>query len=196
MNITETALYHFQELLAKEEKGTALRIEVLNPGTVQADVGIAFCPPGDALESDILMNFGELTLYVDKPSIAALSDAHIDFKPDKLGGHLSIKAPHLKGHAPSDESPLADRVQYVIDSEINPNLASHGGKVSLIEIESDGSDGVGCIVVLKFGGGCHGCGMANVTLKHGIEKTLKDKFPEIKEVRDVTDHASGENPYY
>ena len=74
--------------------------------------------------------------------------------------------------------------------EINPQIASHGGRVSLEEIAGDG------IVVLRFGGGCHGCGMADVTLKQGIEKTLRSRLPEITEVRDATDHASGHNPYY
>jgi Fe/S biogenesis protein NfuA len=77
----------------------------------------------------------------------------------------------------------------VIDSDINPSLAGHGGHISLIEIIDDS------IVVLQFGGGCHGCGMANVTLKQGIEKRLKEKFPQIVEIRDVTDHTTGTNPY-
>ena len=82
----------------------------------------------------------------------------------------------------------------MIDSEINPNLAGHGGKVSLVEIIKAESD-ARAIVVLQFGGGCHGCGMAGVTLKNGIEKTLKENFPEIVEIRDVTDHTKGEDPY-
>ena len=79
---------------------------------------------------------------------------------------------------------------WVLQSEINPGLASHGGKVSLELITPDNE------VVLRFGGGCHGCGMVNVTLQDGIEKTLKEYFPEIKAVIDATDHASGSNPYY
>ena len=66
----------------------------------------------------------------------------------------------------------------------------HKGNVSLVDILEGG------IVVLRFGGGCQGCGMANMTLKQGIERTLKEKLPEIQEVRDATDHELGENPYY
>ena len=69
-------------------------------------------------------------------------------------------------------------------------MASHGGQVSLIDVVEDG------IAVLKFGGGCQGCGQADVTLKEGIERTLLERIPELKGVRDVTDHTQKENAYY
>ncbi|MBI3907411.1 MAG: NifU family protein [Pseudomonas fluorescens] len=75
-------------------------------------------------------------------------------------------------------------------TEINPGLASHGGQVSLIDVVEDG------IAVLQFGGGCQGCGQADVTLKEGIERTLLERIPELKGVRDVTDHTQKENAYY
>jgi Fe/S biogenesis protein NfuA len=81
-------------------------------------------------------------------------------------------------------------VRYVLDAEINPQLASHGGRVTLLEIDAQGA------VLLQFGGGCHGCGMVDVTLKQGVEKTLRERVPEITAVRDATDHAVGEKPYY
>jgi Fe/S biogenesis protein NfuA len=162
---------------------------VANAGTVHADVSITFCPPGSEERSDIPLCFGDFILFVDKTSQDPLNAAVVDFKGDGLGGQLSIKAPYLKGVVPKSDSALRERVQYVIDSEINPNLASHNGRVSIVDILEEK------IVVLQFGGGCHGCGMANVTLKHGIEKTLKEKFPEIVEIRDATDHTTGEDPY-
>ena len=78
----------------------------------------------------------------------------------------------------------------MLENEINPQLASHGGRVALEELTADGA------VVLRFGGGCHGCGMVDVTLKQGIETTLKTRLPEISAVRDATDHDSGARPYY
>jgi Fe/S biogenesis protein NfuA len=78
----------------------------------------------------------------------------------------------------------------VLEAEINPKLASHGGRVSLLEIDAGGA------VLLQFGGGCHGCGMVDVTLKQGVEKTLRERVPEITAVRDATDHADGKKPYY
>jgi len=84
---------------------------------------------------------------------------------------------------------IFDRVDEIFRKEVNPAIASHGGRVDLIDIE----DGV---VVVRMMGGCQGCGMANATLRNGIEATLKRVIPEITGVRDITDHASGTNPYY
>lgn len=191
LTVTEAAQQHFRLLLQQEEvPGTNLRVYVANPSTVQAEIGVTFCPPGGEEPNDLIFPFGDFSLFVDKASEQALQEAKIDFEETSEGGQLSIKAPYLKGKTPEKDRPLPERVQYVLDSEINPGLAGHGGRVSLVEILEDK------VVVLQFGGGCHGCGMANVTLKNGIEKTLKERFPEISEVRDVTDHAMGENPYY
>ncbi|MDP6264369.1 MAG: NifU family protein, partial [Pseudomonadales bacterium] len=84
----------------------------------------------------------------------------------------------------------ADRINYVLFNEINPSLASHGGMVSLIEVVDDD------IAVLQFGGGCQGCGMVDVTLKDGVEKALLEQLPQLKAVRDVTDHSVTENAFY
>jgi Fe/S biogenesis protein NfuA len=85
---------------------------------------------------------------------------------------------------------VEQRVEWLLDSEINPALAAHRGRVTLVEITQQME------VVLQFGGGCHGCGMADVTLKQGIQQTLTEKIPEITAVLDATDHQSGKNPYY
>jgi len=191
--ITEAAKVHFRNLLKSEDTvGMNLRVKVSRPETAQAEVSVTFCPEGEEKSSDIPFNCIDFTVFVDNASKGALEKANIDFKEDKAGGQLSIKAPFLKGRAPATDSPLQERIQFVIDSEINPNLASHGGRVSITEILQKPE---GAVVILQFGGGCHGCGMAGVTLKHGIEKTLKEKFSEIVEIRDATDHTTGEDPY-
>jgi Fe/S biogenesis protein NfuA len=209
ITVTENAQNHFRALLIEEARKEEipglklnLRIYASNPGTNHAEIGMTYCPQGDEEENDIAMNLGDFNLYIDKESEEALQEAKIDYIDSAEkgegeeggtsggGGQLSIKAPYLKGRVPPNDSPLGDRVRYVLDSDINPMLAGHGGRVSLVDIIDDQ------IVVLQFGGGCHGCGMAGATMKNGIEKTLKEKFPEITEVRDATDHALGENPYY
>ena len=202
MVVTEAAQKHFSNLLQKEEiEGMNLRVFVANAGTIHADVSVTYCPPGEEVPTDFALPFESFKLFIDLDSKDSLTDARIDFIEDALEGHLSVKAPFLKGREPATTSTLTERIQFVIDSEINPNLAGHGGKVSLIEImgaqnpSAEASKEIGTIVVLQFGGGCHGCGMAGVTLKHGIEKTLKEKFPEIVEIRDATDHTTGEDPY-
>ena len=127
---------------------------------------------------------------VASASVPWLEKAVIDFEEDSTGGELTIKAPGIKGAEPSDEAALEERVGWLLDTEINPALAAHGGRVALVEITADKA------VVLRFGGGCHGCGMADVTLKQGIEQTLTHRIPEITAVLDATDHQSGTNPYY
>lgn len=81
------------------------------------------------------------------------------------------------------------RVQQVLDTIINPAVASHGGMVTLLDVNNNA-------VFLEFGGGCQGCGMVSVTLKYGVERTIRDEVPEVGEILDTTDHAAGRNPYY
>jgi Fe/S biogenesis protein NfuA len=192
LTLSTAAQEHFSALLAKEADSGVLnlRISVSDPGTSKADVGITFCPAGDEEDSDLEISYANFSLFVDKKSTSALHEAVIDYKTNELGGQLSVKAPYIKGAAPAVDAPLEQRVQYIIDNEINPNLSSHGGFVSLVSIDDNKE------VVLRFGGGCHGCGMADVTLKNGIEKSLMQQCPDITAVRDVTDHTVGENPYY
>ena len=106
-----------------------------------------------------------------------------------MGGQLTIKAPNAKLPKVGEDSPLEDRVNYLLYNEVNPSLAAHGGEVSLVEITDDH------FAILKFGGGCQGCGMVDVTLKEGIEKTLMESIPDLKGVRDVTDHTDRSHAY-
>ena len=84
---------------------------------------------------------------------------------------------------------IKETAQNILDVQINPAVASHGGEISLIDVK-------GTTVFVKLGGGCQGCGMASMTLKQGVERALREAMPELDEVLDVTDHASGDNPYY
>ena len=139
---------------------------------------------------DRVINFDGFNLYVAAASEQWLTDAHIDFEEDETGGQLTIKAPGIKGSEPPADAGIEPRVKWLLETEINPSLASHGGQVSLVEITEKFE------VVLQFGGGCQGCGMADVTMKQGIQQTLSRSIPEITGVLDVTDHQSGSNPYY
>ena len=114
----------------------------------------------------------------------------VDYATDRMGGQLTIKAPNAKVPMVDENSPITERINYYLQTEINPGLASHGGQVSLVDVVEEG------IAVLRFGGGCQGCGQVDFTLKEGIEKTLCERIPELKGVRDVTDHSNRENAYY
>lgn len=196
IEITESAQEYFAKLIAQQEMDDiGLHLSVLNPGTPNAACDLQFHVPGQSAadNSDDLektLEYGSFNLYVPHSSERWLTEAKIDFEKDDAGGQLTIKAPGIKGHKPDDDAGLMDKINWILEAEINPGLASHGGMVSLEQITPEMD------VILRFGGGCHGCGMANVTLKEGIEKTLKEHFPQINAVVDATDHASGDNPYY
>jgi Fe-S cluster biogenesis protein NfuA len=89
----------------------------------------------------------------------------------------------------SDDLALRKRVQEILDDEINPQVAAHGGYISLLDVQ-------GTRVFIQLGGGCQGCAMSAATLKHGVEATLKAHIPEITEILDTTDHAAGSNPFF
>lgn len=190
ITISETAQSHFAKLLADQAEGTNIRVFVVNPGTSKAECGVSYCPADAVEDTDIHLEFNGFNAVVDAESAPFLSEAEIDFVTDKMGSQLTLKAPNAKAKKLSDDASLAERVQHMIDTEVNPQLANHGGQVSLVEITQDG------IAVLQFGGGCNGCSMIDVTLKDGIEKEMLAKFDEIKGVRDITDHDHGEHSYY
>lgn len=164
IRITEAAQEHFAKLLANQEAGTQIRVFVINPGTPTAECGVSYCPPDAVEANDTKLDFEKLSAYVDDVSAPYLEDAEIDFVTDQLGSQLTLKAPNAKMRKVDDDAPLIERVEYVLQSQINPQLAGHGGKVTLMEITEEG------IAILQFGGGCNGCSMVDYTLKEGIEK--------------------------
>ena len=191
ITISEDAQAHFVKLLDKQEDGTNIRVFVVNPGTSSAECGVSYCPPNAVEENDLRLNFNGFDAVVDEESAPYLEEAEIDYVTDQMGSQLTLKAPNAKARKVADDAPLVERVNYMIESEINPQLASHGGKVVLLEITEDG------YAVLQFGGGCNGCSMVDVTLKEGIEKQMIEEFAgQLKGVRDATEHHAGEHSYY
>ena len=190
LTVTPAARDYFGKLLEQQPDDTHLRLRVVNPGTPSADVELTYCPRGQQRDEDLAIDCQSFTLYVEPESANVLDGAMIDFESNPMGGELNIRAPGLKGQRPSADAPIHERVSWVLETQINPMVASHGGQVGLVDVTDDND------VVLRFGGGCHGCGMVDVTLKQGIETTLKQEVPEVREVIDATDHATGENPYF
>jgi Fe/S biogenesis protein NfuA len=135
---------------------------------------------------DSVVHLDGIDLYLDRESVPRLERATLDFVDDISGSGLKFDNPNQTTLA---RNPLAVRVQAVLDDRVNPGLAAHGGVVSLVDIQETR-------VVLSFGGGCQGCGMADLTMKEGVSTQIKQQIPEISEVVDATDHAAGENPYY
>ncbi len=191
ITITESAQQYLAELLSKQEGGVlGVRMFVNAPGTPGAETCIAYCRDGDATADDEQVAYPSFNAFFEKRSVPFLDEAMVDYAADKFGGQLTIKAPNSKMPRVGDDSPLDDRVNYILYNEINPSLAAHGGEVSLTEITEDG------YAILQFGGGCQGCGMVDATLKQGVEKTLLQQLPELAGVRDITDHSVRENAYF
>ncbi len=191
ITISETAQAHFVKLLEKQEPETNIRVFVVSPGTPGAECGVSYCPPDAVEHSDVVLEFNGFDAVVDQESAPFLEEAEIDFVTDQMGSQLTLKAPNAKTRKVDDDAPLAERVNYMIESEINPQLASHGGKVMLVEINDKGE------ALLQFGGGCNGCSMVDVTLKDGIEKQMLATFAgELTAIKDATEHEAGEHSYY
>lgn len=191
ITISETAQAHFVKLLENQEADTNIRVFVVSPGTPGAECGVSYCPPDAVEQSDVVLEFNGFDAVVDLESAPFLEEAEIDFVTDQMGSQLTLKAPNAKTRKVDDDAPLADRVNYMIESEINPQLSSHGGKVMLVEITENGE------ALLQFGGGCNGCSMVDVTLKDGIEKQMLANFAgELTAVKDATEHEAGEHSYY
>ena len=152
----------------------------------------------DAAADDAVVSVAEgLQVVVPAGSVDQMRGSTIDLSDSPGGGGLFVRnpqspSPAVSGAGPSTAAPtgpVAERVIHVLDQQINPAIAAHGGHAELVAVEDD-------TAYLRLSGGCQGCGMASVTLSQGIEVALRESVPEITRVVDVTDHASGANPYY
>ncbi|GLX86266.1 Fe/S biogenesis protein NfuA [Thalassotalea loyana] len=191
ITISETAQAHFTKLLSSQAEGTNIRVFVVNPGTASAECGVSYCPVDAVEPEDLEIKFDAFSAFIDADSKPFLEEAEIDFTTDQMGSQLTLKAPNAKLRKVADDAPLFDRVNYFLQSEVNPQLAGHGGECKLMEITEDG------YAVLQFGGGCNGCSQIDVTVKDGIETQLLELMgDEIKGVRDMTEHQRGEHSYY
>lgn len=191
IDITDSAQGYLAELLEKQNvEGIAVRIFITQPGTPYAETCLAYCRPGEEEPTDVKLELDKINVFLDKNSLAFLEEAVVDFNADRMGGQLTIKAPNAKMPKVNADSPLEDRINYILYSEINPGLAAHGGEIKLVELTEDK------IAILAFGGGCQGCAAVDLTLKDGVEKTLLERIPELAGIRDVTDHTDTSNAYY
>ena len=191
LKITESAEKYLDELLGSQEKDTVgIKIFVSEPGTPRAETCIAYAKEDESLDDYLLIDELSFSLFLERNSLDFIKDAVVDYSPDKFGGTLTIKAPNAKLPQIKENASIEEKINYVLYSEINPSLASHGGEVSLVEVLDKET------AVLQFGGGCQGCGMVDLTLKDGVEKTLLEQVDGLKGVMDVTDHSYRENAYY
>lgn len=159
---------------------------------------LSFAPVGDAQEADAVRTYGDdLVVVIAGKDAEKFDGATLSMGSDPANPSLSINNPNVPATPVMSSAvpvgdltgPLAEKIQTLLDSNINPSIAGHGGAAQLVSVD-------GGTAYLQLSGGCQGCGMASVTLQQGIERILKDNLPELVEVVDVTDHASGDDPYY
>jgi Fe/S biogenesis protein NfuA len=202
LTITSEARATVLEVLANEAESDslALWLEVSGESNGAYAYDMYFQAIADAAAGDVVQPDEQLSVVIPSTSVDKLQGASLDYVTDASGeGGLVIvnpntpPAPTLAGLASVPEvdlsDPFAARVVSVLEEQVNPSIASHGGRADLVAVED-------LSVYLRLSGGCQGCGMAKATLSQGIEVILREAIPEIANVVDVTDHADGTNPYY
>ena len=191
IKITKSAEKYLDDLLDNQGEDTiGIKIFVTEPGSPRAETCIAYAKQEEDLSGYTVKTGFKFPLYLEEISLKFIEDAKVDYSPDKFGGNLTIKAPNAKLPQIASDGSIEEKINYVLYSEINPGLAAHGGEVLLVEVVDEKT------AVLQFGGGCQGCGMVDLTLKDGVERTLLEKIPELNKILDVTDHSYRENAYY
>lgn len=196
LTVTEPARDKILELRAQEEAPDTLglRIEVTGVQGVEYTYDLTFDPVADADVSagDLIETQGELPVIIPVDSLDALKGATLDL-PSSASNGLVLRNPNrpdpLSGAHIELSGTTDEKVRQLLDGQINPALAMHGGFAALDRVEGD-------VVYVTMGGGCQGCAVSAMTLREGIARSIKEAIPEVTEVVDTTDHAMGENPYY
>lgn len=184
--VTDAAREKIREIMEMQNisgRG-AIRVGIAGRGPAGFNYSMSLEEDAVPADGEVVQDEGDFKVLLEGGSIEKLRGASIDFVGQLVGGGFKIDNPNSVW-----DDPLAAQIQALIDAEINPGVASHGGFVELLDVKDNR-------VFVKMGGGCQGCGMASVTLKQGVEVLLREKFPQISDVVDSTDHAGGENPYY
>src|SRR5215211_1183518 len=162
----------------------AIRVSIAGRGPAGFNYSMSLEEDAVPSEGEAVQDEGEFKILIEGASVQKMRGASVDFVGQLVGGGFKIENPNSVW-----DDPLAAEIQALIDAQINPGVASHGGFVELLDVKDSR-------VFVRMGGGCQGCGMASVTLKQGVEALIKQNFPQIESVVDTTDHAGGDNPYY
>ena len=185
ITVTQGAQEYLNNLL---EDNTNIKLTIDNVGSPRAETVLQYCKEGEE-EDFASLDLQGFKLFYNELHEKYLKDTTIDYDTERFGGQLTIKAPNTKAPIIDENSTIEERINAVIINEVNPGLAAHGGMVDLVEFREGKA-------ILKFGGGCQGCGMVDLTLADGVEKLLKERIPEITEVSDMTEHSFTDNAYY
>jgi Fe/S biogenesis protein NfuA len=173
----------------------AMWIEITGMSGGEWTYNLSLRPTDEAGPEDTVESHGDLTVVVPEHDVDKLTGVTVEWSGDPFAGGLRLlglpsPSPKMGGNGEADLSgEVPQRVLQVLEQQVNPAIAAHGGRADLVAVEEGAA-------YLRLSGGCQGCGMATVTLGQGIEVQIKENVPEIRQVIDVTDHASGSNPYF
>lgn len=195
IEITPEALERIRELRTAETiPDLHLGIAIVGVGANGFLYETSFLRSADVSKGDLVEMHDDLPVAIPPDSVESLAGSVLDIAGDPASPGLvlrnpNVPSPTIAGGDIELTGDVEERVRQLLDEHINPSIASHGGVASLVKVEKESA-------YLMLGGGCQGCGLAAVTLRQGIETTILANVPEITEVVDVTDHESGENPFY
>jgi Fe/S biogenesis protein NfuA len=196
ITITDRAHEQIQTLRAAEDDGDGLglRIEVTGVRGADFTYDLAFEPVAEADDDDVRFDDRGLVVLVPSDSIVNLRGATLDLPSASGQGGLVLRNPNRPevptlGEVIELEGSVEDKVRQLLDRQVNPALAAHGGFASLVKVDGNTAH-------VSMGGGCQGCAVSAMTLRDGIQAAILANVPEITEVVDTTDHAAGENPFY
>lgn len=192
ITVSSEAQAYLRGIIANQKmEGLAIRLSVTNPGTPGVESGILYCPKEYITTNDLHFKMDGFEIVIDNDVADFLDESVIELSKDDNGEDLlTFHAPNLKRKLLGDDASIKDQVAYYIERYVSPTLAGHGGAVRLVEFTDDG------IARVEFSGGCNGCSLAGATLHEGIEKQLKNAFPDqIKGVEDATSHVVSDESY-
>ena len=172
----------------------SLRVEITGTNGREYAYDLSFATPEEVDTGHHRYEVGELALAIEEGSVERLAGAELDLPRNASQGGLVIRNPNtpdpFEGIDIELTGDLPDKVTQLLDQQVNPMLASHGGFAQFVGVDEDNK------VYVTMGGGCQGCAASAATLRDGIRTAIMDAIPEVTEVVDTTDHAAGENPFY
>jgi len=173
-----------ERMEAEGKSGRTLRVRIAGWTADDFEYRLEVIPHDQLEAGDVLATEGELPVALAADSVDRLQGATLDFVETARQRGFSIENPNPVWHDSKAQS-----VQRLLDDQINPGVGMHGGRVMLMDLKDE-------VAYIRFDGGCVGCGLSNVTLKQGVDRAIRENMPEIREIIDVTDHASGTNPFF
>ena len=189
IEVTEKAIEKISGIIESDDdysaETTLFRIQVTGKTATDYKYGIGSeFRKDDYTETESFFDLEKFSMIVDERSLRVLDGATVDYKED-----LNVQGFDIINPNKPEASDLEERIMELIDSTVNPQIASHGGNIQVVGIDAG-------ILYIEMLGGCQGCSASQYTLQHAVDQQIKSQFPEIKQIVDTTNHEAGENPYY